>query len=576
MWEYDPVKGWYKDGVLSSAPPPPGQPYWYRDKTGKWQNMTYVPGEPIADPTLIDDIGTIDVPDDTIRVDGKNVPRDDFIAGGAGVPANDPDPTGRTTGSDAPKGVPTGQPIDPGANHREEPPGSTATPPGMISLTPKPGYEYIGGGLYAQIPKTTSVSAMRPGDESRQGATIWNVGEDGVNRPEQVVTRDANGKHANEATPNTPATRGKITGWTSGAGETNGYVPTAAPSEDQYNQSHGIPIVDRLMLDGDPATRGRTTPYDSMGDSVKNTMSRQLVNSLNDVVRQGAPVVADGVVRKADTAADRARFIQDSLELFAQDPSRYETNSGMGRNAPTDPITQLGAYWDASQPGNQKPLQGREQRAKDKKAAMNGTSIVERLARGTFADPMESSPGQIDNSGWTGKGNGYGTADVMRKPRVRPGAPAPAPAPAPTPVPDRGPSIPIMDPVMPGRPRPPVVDTRPRPEPVLGNIPNPGGGGSVPPPAPNRPPPDTGSTSTWPRPVGQRPQPAPAPPYDPTRPGGDQGQRPNAGGPYTTMDPMLPQWRQRPWWRQGTDAPATTAPASTGGAGSGQGNFRYW
>jgi len=571
MWTFDPVKGWMKDDVVSNSPPPSGTPYWYKDKTGKWQNMTFVPGEPGSDPAVTDNIGPISggEHEDTVRVDGKDIPRDDFIGAGAGIPSNSADPTGKTVGSDAPKPPPTtGQTIDPDPVVRDDPSGAV---PGMLSLTPKPGYEYIGGGYYAPIPKTGSVSAFRPGDESREGATIWNVGEDGINRPEQVVTRDANGRHANEATPNKPETRGLITGWKSGVGETNGYNPTqSAPTEDQYNQSHGVPIIDRLLLDGDPATRGRTTPYDSMDSSVKDTMSRQLVNSLNDVVRAGGE------------GADRARFIQDSLALYAKDPSRYESSASRGRQGVSDPVSALGAYWDESQPGNQKPLQGREQRAKDKKAMMNGTSIIERLARGTFADPMESSPGQIDTTGWTGKGSGYDTMDKIRQRRNRPVSTTPPPTttPAPTPTPTPTPS----------------------PAPILGNIPNPPGAGGATPGPVSTPPPGTGSTSTWPQGpyVPNRPQPNPLPPYDPSRPGGDQGQRPNAPRPGVPMptnpdgteagsvggwgwkwnpqtgkwDSNVPtggNWRQnpRPDWRRPEAAPA-------GGAGSGQGNFRYW
>lgn len=598
MWTFDPVKGWLKDDVVSNMPPPSGTPYWYKDKTGKWQNMTFVPGEPGSDPAVTDGIGPIDGPphEDTLRIDGKNIPRDDFAGQGAGILSNDPDPTGRTTGSDAPKAPPTtGQTIDPDPVVRDDPSG---TVPGMLSATPKPGYEYIGGGYYAPVPKTTSVSAFRPGDESREGATIWKVGEDGINRPEQVVTRDASGRHANEAVPNKPETRGQITGWKSGAGETNGYNPSqSAPTEEQYNQSHGVPTIDRLLLDGDPVTRGRTTPYDSMDNSVKDTMSRQLVNSLNDVVRAGGNVVADGVVKKANTPADRARFIQDSLGLYMQDPSRYETPGNQGRNGATDPISALGAYWDSNQSENQKPLQGREQRAKDKKA-MNGTSIIERLARGSgFADPFESNPGQLDTTGWTGKGSGYDTADRIRQRRQSPisttPAPTPTPAPAPTPAPSPSPS----------------------PAPVLGGIPNPPGGGSATPggtPTPHNPAYDSPPIIPQPGQPGYIPprqNSTPLPPYDPTRPGGDQGQRPNAPRPVIPMptkpdgSPAYPtnpdgseagsvggwgwkwnpstgewesnlptqNWRQnpRPDWRRKESVPV-------GGAGPGQGNFRYW
>lgn len=592
-WTYDPVKGWMKGEVTSNLPPSDGTAYWYKDSTGKWVMKTFYKGDPEADPTAMP-AGTV---------------------GSISTPT--PDPKAQTTID----GAPVPPVVTPPVGSTPPPAAPPAASQPLTSTVPKPGYEYIGGGIYALIPKTTSVSALRPGDESRQGATIWNVGEDGIQRPEQVVTRDANGRHANEATPNTPATRGKITGWTSGAGETNGYVPSSsAPTEEQYNQSHGVSTIDRLLLDGDPATRGRTSAYDSMSDLAKNTISRQLVNSVEDVARTGGNVVADGVVRQNNTDADRAKFILNTIDLVLKDPGRYDTGSYQKGGGATDPISIAGNYWDSMQAGNQKPLQGREQRAKDKKAAaMNSVPFIERVARGTLSN-VESSPGQIDTTGWTGKGSGYDAADYVRQRRGGYGT------------------------VPPGE-NPPQPPPPPRP-PVLGNIPDPAGGwigaGSPvnndseairPLPMPSTPPRagykwalgDNGQWTqipqdwemTWggprPRPTGSTstfPPPPPPPPTSntprpqipmPTRPDGTPAypEGGSVGGWGWKWNGNTGQWESNlptPRPPSGGTRPVGERPAppppppydptrpgggqgqrpNAGGAGSGQGSFRYW
>ena len=314
------------------------------------------------------------------------------------------------------------------------------------------------------------------------------------------------------------------------------------------------------------------------------------------VAEQFQPGLLQSIDHAAKYGNDKDRFIQSNLQNFMANPGWYNLPNGQSlMGGPTDPLSQLGRYYDSQQEIQTRNNEKRAQRAEedpgraDRQAAYRAKynlppkpekepdMNLQGYATGTMFGGGGSMP--IQNAGGPPVPGGdiYSRRPAFEQKRRAmqqqmngfTGNPAPSTGEPVGPPPMTGGSAGI--PGMPSAPMPmPMEDAkglpiyqRPAPPPPVpyspslpggtqgqrpNGLPMPMGGGTPGMPTGPMPMPNSGNTSTWPSPdqyPPQRPQAPGLPPYNPAVPGGTQGTRPNGMpvpgqqyGPYSN-GPMM-------------------------------------